>query len=230
MRIDFVNTKNCFVTAQEAFEKLSYRECYFSQLGLGDTLIFLSAAEIYYKKYNKKLLLIVRHLDFFENCDFCNVIKDIEYDKIQDYIDFKNDTININGFIFKITFVCIDDYKKYKSTDFFVSSLPTQKTMLGSICERLGVEGNIPIDPKIYLTEEEKKFGKYFENQVAIISAGVSENKSINNETVQKLVENLKDKYNFVHIGLKSDPEIKNALDLRGGGTTKLKANSFYSI
>lgn len=223
------NKHTTFITTSEAYDNLGYRECYFTQNGLGDNLMLLAASEIYYKKYNKKLLLVVNHRELFENCDFCYVLSDFGYKDVQGHVDLEAEFININNYSFKINFLCVDEFIKYKSSDFLVSTYPKDTTMLAKICQRIGIEGEIEIDPKIYLTDEEKAFGNFYDNQITIISAGVTQYKSIDAQTVQDVVNELKDKFNFVHVGLKSDPLIENVKDLRGELSIRQIASVLYN-
>ena len=194
---------------------LGYNDIYFSFSGLGDNLIFREALEQYYHQTGKKLLAIVDYPDFFKDCDSAYFLKDFNMGVINQLFPFKNDELFIEGMSFKLHFLNGCDIRQTKEGQYFTAW--AYKHLIARICERLGMQGKIEINPCLPLSEEEKKFGRFFDkNQIAIIANGIQKYKTWDLNKVQELVNRLKDKYNFIQLGQKSDLKLENVLDKRG--------------
>ena len=102
--------------------------------------------------------------------------------------------------------------------------------IMARYCERVGLSGDISINPQIVLTDPEKRYGRFYkENQIAIISTGIQKYKSWPIEKTQELVDKLKGQYNFVQIGQDTDPEIKGILNKRNTASLREVASILYN-
>lgn len=194
---------------------LGYNDIYFSFSGLGDNLVFREALEQYYHQTGKKLLAIVDYPDFFKDFEAAYILKDFNMGVLNPMAPFKNDELLIEGMSFKLHFLNGCDIRETEKGHYFTAW--AYKHLIARLCERLGLSGSITINPVLPLTDDEKKTGRFFEkNQIAIIANGIQKYKTWDLNKVQELVNRLKDKYNFIQLGQKSDLKLENVLDKRG--------------
>lgn len=194
---------------------LGYNDIYFSFSGLGDNLIFRSALEHYYRQTGQKLLVVVDYPAFFQDFEAAYILKDFNMGVLNPMAPLKNDELVVEGMSFKLHFLNGCAIRETEDGHYFTAW--ANKHLIARLCERLGLSGSIIIDPVLPLTDEEKKFGRFFEqNQIAIIANGIQKYKTWDLNKVQELVNRLKDQYNFVQLGQKSDLKLENVLDKRG--------------
>jgi hypothetical protein len=104
---------------------------------------------------------------------------------------------------------------------------PTPEQHLISImCQKAGITGTVTLRPYLHLTEEEMQRGAIAPRQVAIMSSGLDAKHAMRNKNwslrkYQGVVSALRDRYDFVQVGSRTDPPLEGALDLRG--TTSLR-------
>ena len=201
------------LTIEQAVRK-GYKDVYFTWHGLGDNIVMFFAAETYFKTKGKKLLISTNLPDLLDNSDYC------------DFID------NINTSDFSERYKIL---QKAGITPHFLSCTrlkwlnENENVILwpdchiaASYCSQLGISGKIDIQPRLYFSDEEKSFGRFFEKkQIAIMTDGMQNYKTYPFEKLQKIVNELKNDYNFVQIGKKSDQKLKNCLDKRGAFTIR---------
>ena len=89
------------------------------------------------------------------------------------------------------------------------------------MCEAAGITGEIELRPWMWLTDEEKQAGKLADKQIVIHSTGMAARFAIPTkewypERFQAVVDGLGQKYNFIQLGMESDPLLEGCLDLRG--------------
>lgn len=89
------------------------------------------------------------------------------------------------------------------------------------LCARQGVTGLISRRPYLYLTEQEKAFGRFGTNQIAIQTSGLAAKyaavtKEWYPERFQDVVNHFRDRFTFVQIGAGRDPLLEGVVDLRG--------------
>ncbi len=93
--------------------------------------------------------------------------------------------------------------------------------IIARMCKLAGVDGPVDLRPYLHLSEAEKQSGQIVPQQIAIISSGLSAqyqqlNKQWYPERFQSVVSALRDRYNFVQLGDKSDPLLEGVTDMRG--------------
>ena len=156
---------------------LGYNDIYFSFSGLGDNLIFRSALEHYYRQTGQKLLVIVDYPAFFQDFEAAYILKDFNMGVLNPMAPFKNDELVVEGMSFKLHFLNGCAIRETEDGHYFTAW--ANKHLIARLCERLGLNGSITIDPVLPLTDEEKKFGRFFEqNQIAIIANGIQKYKT----------------------------------------------------
>ncbi len=100
-------------------------------------------------------------------------------------------------------------------------SQPPTRHVIAEMCSRAGVTGEIDIRPYIHLTSPEKDKSKWANGVIAVQSSGLAARLPMRNkewfpERFQEAVNRLQNNFKFVQIGSRSDPLLRNALDLRG--------------
>jgi hypothetical protein len=99
--------------------------------------------------------------------------------------------------------------------------IPPARHIISVMCEQAGVVGPVALRPYLTLTDAERARGARVERQVVVQSAGVSKVQAMRTkqwypERFQQVVDLLRDQYNFVQVGVPSDPPLDGVLDLRG--------------
>jgi hypothetical protein len=95
-----------------------------------------------------------------------------------------------------------------------------------TMMEVAGVKGEVDVRPYLYLTPEELAAGKVTDRQIVIQSTGASARFAIPNkewypQRFQVVVDQLKDRFNFVQLGMPGDDPLSGAMDLRGKTTIR---------
>lgn len=98
--------------------------------------------------------------------------------------------------------------------------LPMQH-LISIMCQKAGITGTIDLRPYMTVADAEAARGKIAPRQIAIQSAGLDAAHSMHNKNwyldgYQGVVNALKDRYDFVQLGSRSDPPLEGAVDLRG--------------
>jgi hypothetical protein len=98
--------------------------------------------------------------------------------------------------------------------------------LLATMCRMAAITGTIELRPYLTLLASEKAAGKLLDNQIAIQSGGLGgmKNKDWLPERYQAVSNQLGDRFGMIQLGLKTDPPIQGALDLRGKTTLRESA------
>lgn len=99
--------------------------------------------------------------------------------------------------------------------------IPPARHIIAVMCEQAGIVGPVTLRPYLTLTDAERAGGARVERQVVVQSAGVSKVQAMRTkqwypERFQQVVDLLRGRYNFVQVGMPSDPPLDGVLDLRG--------------
>jgi ADP-heptose:LPS heptosyltransferase len=97
------------------------------------------------------------------------------------------------------------------------------------MARRAGVESTVRIEPRIYLQESERSWGRFGENQIAIQSSTKSAGMPIATKEwipgrFQQVVNALKSDFTIVQVGTLEHPHLDGAVDLRGKTTIRQAA------
>ena len=198
------------------FDKMGFKKIYIPLCGMGDGLMFATVAHKLFEQTGQKILVAHKNKELFENNPYI-VVTNAIYDhpghlSLED-IDFLK---KIN---FEIVFVTIwlshqVDNKKFNFT------YPKQP-LIAQLASRCGIDDVIELKPEIYLTNEEKAFGRFFpkdRKQIAIMSSALSPRKQY--PYFQQIVDALKDEYDFVQIGAKEDHLLSGVKENMAGKLT----------
>lgn len=206
----------------EMAHKLGYTKVYFSFDCIGDTLLLMSALEYLYKCNGKKVLIGTRYVELIENCEYIDVLDDFSEDTFNQDIYSQLISLGIEPVFISAT--------KFISDDNGIRPAWGDQHILVNVCSKLGVDTEVEIQTKFFLTDKEKNYGRFFEmNQIAITGAGWQRYKTIPFDTLQRVVSKLKTKYNFVQIGHLSDPLLNGVLDMRSDGSLRKTASILYN-
>lgn len=101
--------------------------------------------------------------------------------------------------------------------------------IIAETASKAGYSGAIELKPEIFLTEDEKKFGRFSKDkkQIVIMSTAVDRHKQW--DKWQELVNQLKDKYYFIQLGSPSDIALEGIDDKRGQFTLRECACILYN-
>jgi ADP-heptose:LPS heptosyltransferase len=105
-----------------------------------------------------------------------------------------------------------------------------EKHIILKMADCVGLKGEITVQPYLFLTDEELKFGAYAKKQVVITtsnsSAGVyMRNKEWYANRYQQIADDLSKEFLIIQLGSKGDTPLNNALDLRGKTTLRESAS-----
>ena len=199
-------------------KKLGYSKVYFSFDCIGDTLILMSALEYLYKSTGKKILIGTRYKELIENCDYLDVLDGFSEDNFNKKVYSELISVGLEPVFISGT--------KFVSTEGKIRPAWGDQHILVNVCGKLGITNPVNVRTKIFLTDTERQYGRFFKtNQIAITGSGWQKYKTISLDTLQRLVSRLKNKYNFVQIGHPDDPLLDGVLDMRcEGGLRKTAA------
>ncbi len=206
----------------EMAHKLGYTKVYFSFDCIGDTILLMSALEYLYKCNGKKVLIGTRYAELIENCEYIDVLDGFSEDTFNQDIYYQLISLGIEPVFISAT--------KFISDDKTIRPAWGDQHILVNVCSKLGVNTEVEIKTKLFLTDEEKSYGRFFEReQIAITGAGWQRYKTIPFDTLQSVVSKLKAKYNFVQIGHMNDPLLDGVLDMRAEGELRKTASILYN-
>jgi hypothetical protein len=175
--------------------------------GIGDDLLCTAVARELKKREAGKLVIFSNHGSLFEHNPDIAAVYNLGYPTIG-----RRRYAGYNCIIPQFS-----DYDPESDTDSF-----QREHVITTMCRIAGITGGIELRPYLSLTPEERLKGSLLDRQVVIQSAGLASGPGVMNnkewypERFQEVVDQLRGEVSFVHLGSKSDPPIKGALDLRG--------------
>ena len=206
----------------ETAKLAGYKKIYFTFDCIGDTILLMSALKYLFQQSKQKILVGTNYKELVKNCEYLEVLDDFCEDNF-----------------------CSANYNKLLTNDItpiFISSTDFvqengmfrpvwgKNHILANVCSKLGINAQIEILPNLFLSAKEKEYGRFFESsQIAIVSGGNQQYKSIPFDVAQSVVNNLKYRYNFVQVGSISDPPLEGVLDKRTHGEVRDVASILYN-
>ena len=204
------------------YKKQGYDEIWIPLSGIGDALIFSAIAHELAKKKGHKILVAHKCPEIFENNPDVEATK-IIYDS-PETLEVK-DIKKLEQMGFKLSYPTYWNSRPVVDhAEKFFFTYPKQH-VIAQMAKRAGLDGEIALKPKLYLTEEEKAFGHFAppgKKQVAIMSTAVSPRKQW--PYYQELVDRLKadpDLY-LVQVGAPEDNSL-TGVDRHTNGTLSLR-------
>lgn len=200
---------------------LGHRKVYFTFDCIGDTILLMSALKYLHKQDKRKVLIGTSCKELVENCDYIEVLDDFCEDS---FCVETHDNLLRNGIV--PVFISATDFVEQ---DGAFRPIWGKHHILANVCGKLGIDMQVAIVPKMFLSNEEKKHGRFFDlSQIAIVSAGNQQYKAIPFEVAQSVVNSLKGNYNFVQIGSLLDPPLEGVLDKRSHNGIRAVASILY--
>jgi len=198
------------ISEKEAVES-GYDELFIPHGGLGDAIMISVVAEKYYREKGKKMLISHKNYAVLENNPYLLNLCGYEDGRITSASLKKLISTGI-----KPNYPSYWNYSYSKIHRRMVFTYPNTH-IIARICERIGLSGKIKICPKIYLSDEEKLYGRFFHGiQIAVMGSGICSHKDWGHSKMQELVDKMSAKYHFVQVGTKEDQLLRGALDMRG--------------
>lgn len=209
-----------FISLAEARQK-NIKKIYFTWPGLGDNLALSTAAKRYFEINKEKLLIGTTIPELFLNTDHCFVTNEVNFNTID------NIKQKLKDFEIEPIFISASEMKKLDNGKYI--TLWSKQHFIATYFSRLGIEGKQNIVPYFVLSDKEKKFGKFRKNQIAIMTDGLQNYKTYDFENIQKIVNKLYKKYNFVQIGKETDRKLMHCLDMTGKCSIRETASILYN-
>lgn len=185
-----------------------YTEVYFTFDCVGDTILLISALMVLYQQTKKKSLIATSYKELTLNCKHIDVLDDFCESNMDAYRYLKLVDAGITPIFITAT--------DFKNEDGLYQPLWGKKHIFINVCSKVGINSLVNVAPKLILNKKERNRGRFYvESQIAIVSTGNQQYKSIPVEVAQSIVNHLKNRYNFVQVGNTSDPLLDNVLDKR---------------
>lgn len=104
-----------------------------------------------------------------------------------------------------------------------------QRHIIAEMCIKIGLQGEIELKPRIFLTPEEISYGKFAKGKLLVQSSSMSavhnmKNKQWYTDRFQQVVDSLCKNFEMIQIGSISDPLLDHVMDLRGQTTVRQTA------
>ncbi len=210
----------------DGYKKQGYDTLYLPLIGVGDALLFAPIARRIFEKTGKKVLVAHKNPEIFENNPYVEVT-DALFDRPD--VCGEQEILKLQQMGFKIIYPNYWVSHKF-STGLWGLTYPKQHIIAQSfaVC---GFSGKVELKPEIYLTDEEKSFGRFASSarkQVAIMSAAISPRKQW--PYFQDLINALKEDCDFVQIGAPEDAQLEGvAFQKVGQLTLRQSAGVLYN-
>jgi len=192
----------------------------FSRAGIGDALLLTGIAKEFALRGRQGIAIVASnnapHPELYYNND------DISYVIDEDsYSPFVYSRKGIN--IIYANYHNLEDGHDDKFN-------PVNSHILEIMMAKSGITGTVSLRPYIYLTDEEKEYGKFSDKQITIQVSSTSANVKKNNKEwyisrFQYIVDKYQDKYQFIQIGTTNDDKLDNVIDLRGKTSLRQSAS-----
>ncbi|EAL6665691.1 CDP-glycerol--glycerophosphate glycerophosphotransferase, partial [Campylobacter jejuni] len=205
---------------------MGFKNIYFTFRNIGDQIIMMRSLELLHQKTKQIFLIGTTLPDLWKEVKF---VKVINLKEIKPHIYQKEQFDLMTSYGIKPIFLTQESFNKEKGK--YIRTYGTSH-IVANVCSKLGLEGDIAVDLHFPLSEKEKTFGRFVsENrkQIAIISGGLQRYKTYPFGKLQQVVDELKDRYDFIQIGTKKDLPLRGALDLREKLTLREVASTLYN-
>ena len=178
--------------------------------GIGDAVLSTVAIKHCSLALGKRILVSHKNPELFENNPYV-----ISVEGLHDMRISLAQMHELEASGFSVIYPTYWDFLK-NSKGLFDLCYP-QRNIIAETCAKAGVSGVVDLVPEIYLTEQEKKFGRFAassQKQIVLMSTAVDQYKQW--DKWQDLVDRLRGKHELVQIGAASDRLLAGVMDLRG--------------
>ena len=180
---------------------LGYKEIYASWDGIGDQICFMFALQTRFKQTGRKAVIFTPLPWLYKYADFCDIIPNVHYGNL---LKKAEEAYKHHLWVRFISPTCIH----WTGENENVVTWP-MRHIAAQYCANMGLSGPVDIQPHLLLTEEEKSFGRFYKNQIAVMTGGMMRYKAWDFEKMQEVVESLGGRYHFVQIGAPSDRRLR---------------------
>jgi hypothetical protein len=191
----------------------------------------LTAAELYYRKTGEKLTLMTKYAEFFQYADFCYVLLgEHGYPLYLERLESRrrpkiDEIITVGKFALTTKFAVPGLGWHTNAAGNESCGAPVGKHYLTVMYASLGLTGDIEIAPRLELTVAEKQFGRLSaKKQIALMNGGKMKYKSLPTPVMQTIVNQLREKYDFVQIGARRDEPLTGVKNMQGQLTLRQTA------
>lgn len=210
-RINAGSTHNLFSQSYKA-EGSAPIPVFFTYDGLGDQLLLIAAAKLYFQTTGHRLVVAGTRPELFLEEDsiiFFDLASSTFLEKFAS--KSRSSLLPFKGWNFKLNFISGALFTSRQGE----THIGWSKTHILENClAKLGLSGIIDLDSVELRLGESLPQPKH-SNYICIISGGAMPYKTIPHTLAQEVVEKLREHYTIIQIGLKSDPPLKNSIDLR---------------
>jgi hypothetical protein len=179
--------------------------------GIGDDLLCASVAHELKKRGARRIGMFSRYAEIFANNPDIAITRDYRYPTA--------------GRLRHWGYSCIiPQYATYDPvTDIDITP---NEHFLQTMCRMAGIQGSIDLRTYFHLTAQEKARGRLHPSQAVIHSTGleIMPNKRWPKEHYQTVADQTRARVQWIQLGLKDDPPIAGATDLRGRTTLRESA------
>ena len=204
------------------YKKQGFNEICIPLIGIGDALIFSAIAHQLASQKGHKILVGHKHPEIFQNNPDV-IATDIVYDSPETLEP--RDIKKLEQVGFQILYPTYWNSRPYpNNSEKFFLTYPKQN-VIAQMAKRAGLDGQIELKPKLYLTDQEKAFGRFApsnKKQIAIMSTAISPRKQW--PYYQELVDRLKKDPNLylIQVGAPEDTTLIG-VDKNTNGTLTLR-------
>lgn len=212
--ISEVKTKKAILFSELSREKKDgLRDIYFTHAGIGDQLLLLAAAKIYFKKTGRKLLVAGRTPELFLEEDDVVFFDLCSSAFLEEYaVKTRGDLISYSQERFRLNFISGSNFVA-NAESYRIQFCRTH--LLANYLKKIGLSGSVDISEcRLDLGKDQSVALK--ERYVCLISTGLQPYKTLPFSLTQEVVVRLSKNYRVVQLGLKKDPLLEGVLDLRG--------------
>ena len=200
------------------FYAKGYRQLFVPLQGIGDALTFQAVTKALFEKIGHKILVAHKNKSLFENNPYVEVT-DAVFEAPNSLTDLQIARIERAGFeIIVPIYYNVEKLENGKYEHFYPDCHLIART--AAVC---GLNEKIDLKPVMYLTDEEKKYGRFApegKKQVAIMSGACEKVKFW--PYFQDVVDALKVEYYFVQVGALNDTPL-NGVSMHLEGKTSLR-------
>lgn len=180
---------------------------YFGGKGFGDDLLLTSVATELHRAGIQRIAVITRLTELFDRFPFpVTVLSEARWGTLNAMLRWGRPATKPHY------------YRGFQAPD---TDVIGPHHIIAEMCLQAGLHRSVELRPYLYLTEAERARGRRVENQAVIqttthLSDSPSRLKFWIAERYQEVVDQNRDRLNFVQLGSAGDPPLRGVLDLRG--------------
>ena len=206
------------------FKPMEKKLVYVFPQGIGDGVMATAVAGAYFAKFNKKLCIAHKQVALFKNNPYLECVPEYAVQNLNEQTirqaEEKGDQL------IAVSYLHFEGRSKEARPS--VKGAPSQN-MLSRMAERVGLSGDFLALPRIYLTEEEKRYrGELGEDYIAVAVQGIEKYKSWERRKMEEVIQAFPD-YRFIQLGAPGDAPIKGAEYLCGQLTLRQSASVLFN-